>query len=376
MVLTGLVAVALAACSSDPVPEATPSASPSPSPSATVTMDPTPAPTPASTGPVEPVPSGDVVTGLAAPWSMAPLDADRALVSLRNSAEVLLLSRQGGGWVSASAGSVPGVVARGEGGLMGLAVAPSGDAVYAMFTAASDNRVVRMPWDGRTLGAPSVVLSGIPKGTIHNGGRLAFAPDGTLFVATGDAGTANFAQEPGNLAGKILRVAADGSVPADNPFPASAVYSLGHRNVQGLAFDEDGRLWASEFGAKDVDEINLIQPGGNYGWPLVEGPGGGPGFIDPAAIWSPTSVASPSGIAYADGALWVATLRGRTLYEVRIAGTEAAEPIGHFTEDYGRLRDVAAVPDGLWLLTNNTDGRGDPRPGDDRIIRLQLRPIE
>jgi glucose/arabinose dehydrogenase len=373
--LTGLLAAALVGCSAESAPETTPSPSPTPTVTASPTAEPAPTPSVAAAGPVQPVPDGDIITGLAAPWSVAPLDDDSALVSLRNSAEVLLLTRQGSSWSTSGAGTVPGVVAQGEGGLLGLAVAPSGDAVYAMFTATGDNRVVRMPWDGARLGSPSVVLSGIPKGTIHNGGRLAFAPDGTLFVATGDAGTPGFAQEPGNLAGKILRVTADGSVPADNPFPASEVYSSGHRNVQGLAFDDEGQLWASEFGAKDVDEINLIRPGANYGWPLVEGPGGGPDLVDPAAIWSPTSVASPSGIAYADGALWVATLRGRTLYEVRIAGTRAAEPISHFAEDFGRLRDVAAASDGLWLLTNNTDGRGDPRPGDDRIIGLRLQPI-
>lgn len=320
-----------------------------------------------------PVPSGDVVTGLAAPWSMVRLSADQALVSQRNSADVLLLTRQGGSWTSALAGTVSGVAAQGEGGLLGLAAAPDGDSVYAMFTAANDNRVVRMGWNGKQLGSPRVVLSGIPKGTIHNGGRLAFGPDGSLFVATGDAGVPSLAQDRGSLAGKILRINADGSVPADNP-RSTRIYSLGHRNIQGLAFDEDGRLWASEFGAKDYDEINLIEPDGNYGWPTVEGPGGGAGLTDPAAFWTPTAIASPSGIAYSDNALWVATLRGRTLYEVRLDGGRAEEPIDHLAEDYGRLRDVIAVPEGLWLLTNNTDGRGDPTPGDDRIIELGLEP--
>jgi glucose/arabinose dehydrogenase len=354
-----------------------------PSPSATAdptptTSEPSPTSSVASTeasGPVEPVARGDVVTGLAAPWSIAILSETAALVSLRDTGEVLVLSASGGGWTARSAGTVPGVVHQGEGGLLGLAVAPQGTAVYAMFTSGGDNRVVRMPWDGTRLGSPTVVLSGIPKGTIHNGGRLAFGPDGTLFVSTGDAGTPANAQNPASLAGKVLRINADGSIPADNPDPGSPMFSLGHRNVQGLAFDDQGRLWASEFGAKDVDEINRIEPGANYGWPLVEGVGGRAGLVDPVATWSPTAIASPSGIAYAAGSLWVATLRGRTLYEVPLAGGTAQQPIASFGGQFGRLRDVVAAEDGLWVLTNNTDGRGQPTSGDDRIIGVQLRPI-
>lgn len=302
------------------------------------------------------------------------LSETTALVSLRDTGEILALSSSGGTWAGRVAGRVPGVVHEGEGGLLGLAVAPQGTAVYVMFTADRDNRVVRLPWDGARLGAPTVILSGIPKGTIHNGGRLAFGPDGTLFVATGDAGTPGNAQDPASLAGKILRINADGSIPSGNPVPGAPMFSLGHRNVQGLAFDPQGRLWASEFGAKDVDEINRIQPGANYGWPLVEGVGGRAGLVDPVATFSPTAIASPSGIAYAAGSLWVATLRGRTLYEVPLTGDAAQQPIAHFGGQFGRLRDVVAAPEGLWVLTNNTDGRGEPRPGDDRIIAVQLRP--
>lgn len=325
---------------------------------------------------MEAVVGSDVAIGLAAPWSIATLGDSAALVSLRNSGEVLLLTKADGGWRVRSAGTVPGVAHQGEGGLLGLAVAPSRDAVYAMFTSGRDNRVVRMPWDGARLGPPAVILSAIPKGSIHNGGRLAFAPDATLFVATGDAGTPGNAQDPASLAGKILRINADGSIPADNPDPGSPMFSMGHRNVQGLAFDDEGRLWASEFGAKDTDEINRIVPGANYGWPQVEGAGGGPGLTDPAATWSPTSIASPSGIAYAAGSLWVATLRGRTLYQVPLAGADALQPIPTFSGRFGRLRDVVAAPDGLWILTNNTDGRGDPGSTDDRIIAVQLRPVD
>jgi glucose/arabinose dehydrogenase len=356
----------LGACSGTTAPppadqSAPPAVSPAPSPTAEAALAP------------RPVPVGDVAAGLAAPWSVAPLPDGSALVSERDSGRIL---RLGPGRPPTEAGAVPGVVAAGEGGLLGLAMSPDGTAVFAMHTADRDNRVVRMSWDGRRLGPASPVLTGIPKGQIHNGGRLAFGPDGLLSIATGDAGEPARAQDAGSLAGKILRVAPDGSVPGSNPLPGSPVYSLGHRNVQGLAFDGSGRLWASEFGAKDVDELNLIVPGGNYGWPQVEGPGGAPQFIDPAVAWSPTATASPSGIAVAEGSVWVASLRGGTLFQVPVGpdGTAGA-PIAHLSGTYGRLRDVVAAPGGgLWLLTNNTDGRGEPRAGDDRIVALRLGP--
>jgi glucose/arabinose dehydrogenase len=361
LALTAVLAVA--GCSAEPAPPA----QPEPSVGA-----PVPSASPTAPG-AEPSPRavGEAVAGLTAPWSMVAADGV-GLVSERDSGRVLRIGADG---ATSVVGTVPGVVPGGEGGLMGLALAPDGSAVYAMLTAAGDNRVVRMGWDGTRLGAAQAVLTGIPKAQIHNGGRIAFGPDGMLYVATGDAAVPERAQDPRSLAGKILRVAPDGTAPADNPTTGSPVYSSGHRNVQGLAFDADGRLWASEFGAKDVDEVNLIVPGGNYGWPLVEGGGGAPRFRDPAATWSPTSLASPSGMAYAAGSLWIASLRGRTLYQVPLVQDSAGPPLPHLREAYGRLRDVARAPDGaLWLLTNNTDGRGDPRPGDDRIVVLRLGP--
>lgn len=326
-----------------------------------------------ATGPVTPTVTGDVITDLAAPWSIAFLTEDLALMSERDSARILRAERAGTGWQVAPLTTVPGVSASGEGGLMGLAVAPDGDSVYAMFTSATDNRVVRMAWDGNGLGEPQPILTGLPRNSYHNGGRIAFGPDGNLYVPAGDAGQAERAQDTASLAGKILRVTPDGAIPGDNPIPGSPVWSWGHRNVQGLAWDDEGRLWASEFGAKDYDELNIIEPGGNYGWPIVEGPSDNPDLIAPVAWWSPTATASPSGIAISDGAVWVATLRGQTLYQVPITDSGAGEPIAWFTDEYGRLRDVVAAPGGgLWLLTNNTDGRGDPRAGDDRVIGLSL----
>lgn len=318
---------------------------------------------------------GVIAEGLSAPWSVAFLADGSALVTQRDNADVVHLSESSlGTWDADIVGEVAGVSNDGEGGLMGLAVAPGApDQVYLYWSTAEDNRIGVATWDGSNLGEPRVILDGIPHAAIHDGGRIAFGPDGMLYVGTGDAGDSDLAQDPTSLAGKILRIAPNGSVPADNPVPGSAVYSLGHRNVQGLAFDPEGRLWASEFGSADVDELNLIVPGGNYGWPVHEGAAGDPGFIDPAAAWSPTSVASPSGMAIHAGQAWVATLRGAALWQVPLNGATASEPIPHLAGEFGRLRDVVVAPDGrLWLVTNNTDGRGTPKPEDDRIMALQV----
>lgn len=320
------------------------------------------------------VTAAPIATDLAAPWSVAFLPDGSALVTERDEAMVVHLSPQPDGtWQAQPVDEITGVDNSGEGGLMGIATAPGSSDVYLYWSTADDNRIGKATWDGSSLSAPEVILDGIPHSDIHNGGRIAFGPDGMLYVGTGDAADEDSAQDPASLAGKILRIAPDGSVPTDNPTAGSPVYSSGHRNVQGLAFDDSGRLWASEFGAADVDELNLIVPGGNYGWPQVEGPGGGAGEIDPAAAWSPTSVASPSGLAIVAGSAWVAGLRGETLWQVPLDGTSASTPIPHLAGEYGRLRDVAVAPDGsLWVVTNNTDGRGSPQPGDDRILRVTV----
>jgi glucose/arabinose dehydrogenase len=229
-----------------------------------------------------------------------------------------------------------------------------------------------MRLDG-TLGPPEVLLAGIPRSQIHNGGRLAFGPDGMLYVTTGDASEPGSSQQAGTLAGKILRLTPDGGVPTDNPVAGSPVWSSGHRNVQGLAWDSRGDLWASEFGARTWDELNLIRPGANYGWPQVEGTGGvAAGFVDPLVTW-PTDQASPSGVAVAGGTVFLASLRGERLWAVPVGAGQAGTAQAFLVGELGRLRTVAAAPDGsLWLVTSNTDGRGEPRPGDDRIVRLTL----
>jgi glucose/arabinose dehydrogenase len=308
--------------------------------------------------------------GLEVPWGLAFLSDGSALVAERRSGRVLRVSPDG---AVTAVGTVPGVLDRGEGGLLGLAVEPGEDAtVFAYLTTDEDNRVVALPFDGDGFGPARVLLAGIPAGSTHNGGRLVVGPDGRLWIGTGDAGDPARAQRRSDLGGKVLRIALDGSVPADNPF-GSAVWSFGHRNVQGLAFDSAGRLWATEFGQNRLDELNRIERGGNYGWPLVEGTGGGDRFVDPQVTW-PTSEASPSGLAIVDDVAFVAGLRGQRVWQVPVVGGRAGRPQAALRGDYGRIRTIEPAPDGtLWITTSNRDGRGSPRDGDDRVVTAVVR---
>ena len=307
------------------------------------------------------------------PWGLAFLPDGTALVTLRDQAQVLHIAE---GTAPVSVGRVPGVVPGGEGGLLGIEVSPtfaSDRAVFVYLTSADDNRVIRMTFDGTALTPGPDIVKGIPKAGNHNGGRLAFGPDGFLYISTGDAGQGDAAQDKSSLAGKILRVTAEGSPAPGNPFPGSRVWSLGHRNVQGLAWDKAGAMYASEFGQNTWDELNHIQPGRSYGGPDAEGIGNRPGFVDPIQQWS-TADASPSGIAVgADGVIYMAALRGASLWRIPLDGPgKAGTPERLLQGKYGRLRTVASAPDGrLWLMTSNTF-RGTLQPGDDRILALRL----
>ncbi|WP_433664451.1 PQQ-dependent sugar dehydrogenase [Nocardia sp. CA-128927] len=312
----------------------------------------------------------EIARGIEVPWGLAFLPDGNALVAERNSGRIL---RIGPGHPPEQVYQVPGVVARGEGGLLGLALSPQyaeNHYVYAYFTAEADNRIVRFRLDG----PPEVLFQGIAKAANHNGGRIAFGPDGMLYVGTGDAGQSDRSQDPASPNGKILRLTPEGRPAQDNPTPGSPMYSLGHRNVQGLAWDRAGRLFAAEFGQNRFDEINRIESGHNYGWPTVEGVGGADrGFTEPLITWT-TSEASPSGIAIAGDTLYVAALQGKRLWTVPLRDGTAGQARDVLRDSYGRLRTVVAAPDGaLWLTTSNTDGRGNPQPNDDRVLRFPAR---
>jgi glucose/arabinose dehydrogenase len=328
---------------------------------------------PETAGPVE-VETSVVASGLEAPWGLAFLPDGGALITERDSGRLLRLD---------SSRNIEEVQrlpegGTGEGGLLGITLSPNYDSdelVYAYYTTAQDNRVVRF----RLGEEPEPVLTGIPVASFHNGGRIAFGPDGLLYVGTGDAGERGIAQDPNSLGGKILRITAAGDVPPDNPFPNNPVYSYGHRNVQGLAWDENGQLYASEFGQNTYDEANRIEPGGNYGWPGVEGLGNDPRYINPISTFA-TSEASPSGIEILkngaipqwEGDLFMAGLRGQRLWRLGLDESgNVIEQEALLQREAGRLRHVVQAPDGsLWVLTNNRDGRGTPIQSDDRILRL------
>jgi aldose sugar dehydrogenase len=317
--------------------------------------------------------TGTLAGNLSTPWGIAVLSDGSALVAERDTGQVVRVSSSG---TVTSVGTVPDAKHSdgGEDGLLGLAVRPGDDSTVWAYESTSDgNRVLRMAYAGGRLGPPKAILGGIPTGVHHNGGRMVFGRDGDLYIGTGDAEERSRAQDTSSLGGKILRIRPDGSIPADNPFAGSPVWSYGHRNVQGLAFDSAGRLWATEFGQDTWDELNLIVKGGDYGWPVVEGREAHAGFVQPQVQWH-TDDASPSGLAIVDDVAYVAALKGQRLWQVPLYGGRAGTPKALFVQRYGRLRTVLPAPSGggLWLTTSNTDGRGDPAPDDDRILRLSL----
>ncbi|MGW4596160.1 PQQ-dependent sugar dehydrogenase [Streptomyces sp. NPDC004457] len=315
-------------------------------------------------------------TGWTIPWGTSWMpDGKSALVTERDDFRVWKVTKDG---TKTRVGTVPNAVTtNGEGGLLGVAVGPGWDTdhyVYFMHTASEGNRVVRMTYDGTRLSDYRILLQGIKKNRYHNGGRLLFGPDGYLYVSTGEAQTPDLAQDKSSLNGKILRMTTDGKPAPGNPF-GTYVYSLGHRNPQGLAFDRNGRLWEAEFGNSAKDELNLIKPGANYGWPICEGTCGVAGMTDPKATWN-VSEASPSGIAIVRDVVYMASLRGERLWRIPINGdTESVgTPTAYYVGTYGRLRTVTKVPgaDQLWLSTTNCDNNGDQPDGADKIFRVSI----
>ncbi|MEU0371153.1 PQQ-dependent sugar dehydrogenase [Streptomyces sp. NPDC006283] len=314
-----------------------------------------------------------VSTEWTTPWGLSWLPDGSALISERETFKIFKLTQDG---AKTLVGSVPDSATTGaEDGVLGIAVSPNWDEdhyLYILHTTGTDNRVARMTYDGSTLGGYTTLLTGIRKNRIHNGGRLKFGPDGYLYAATGDSNQRPLAQDKDSLNGKILRMTAEGEPAPGNPF-GTHVYSLGHRNPEGLAWDAQGRLWASEIGADTSDELNLIEPGKNYGWPTCEGPCDTEGMTGPKAHW-PVAEASPSGLAYADGNLYMAAMRGRRLWRIPVDGTEAGTPVAYFKGTYGRLRTVEKVPgkNVLWVSTTNTDRNGGKPDGSDQVLEVEL----
>jgi glucose/arabinose dehydrogenase len=333
----------------------------------------------------------DIATGLDVPWAIAFTPDGDMLVSERDAGRIQRIGQDGTVTALTGAGAQDLASAndpQGEAGLLGLALHPDDPSLlYAYQTRPDGNEVLRMSLTGNSLGSLTVILDGIPKARNHDGGRLAFGPDGYLYVSTGDAGNADLAQDTGSLAGKILRIVADGGVTdgqaaPGNPFD-SPVWTYGHRNVQGMDWVADGRMYASEFGQNSTDEINLIEPGRNYGWPLVEARDGAPtgtelgqtvdGLTYPVVEWA-TDDASPSGMAATDEGLYVGALRGERVWRVPLTAGGVANP-QVLLDGLGRIRNVATGPDGgLYVITGNTDGRGEVREGDDRLLRVTVSP--
>ncbi len=331
----------------------------------------------------------DVATGLDVPWAIAFAPDGDMLITERDVGRILRIGPDGAAIALTGPGAQDIASAndpQGEAGLLGMVLHPDDPSrLYVYQTRTNGNAVLRMALTGNTLSAPTVILDGIPKARNHDGGRLAFGPDGYLYVSTGDAGNGDLAQDKESLAGKILRIVADGSdadgrAAPGNPFD-TPVWTYGHRNVQGIGWVADGRMYASEFGQNSTDEVNLIERGRNYGWPIVEARDGAPagtalgdtvdGLTYPVVEWA-TDEASPSGLAVTNEGLYVGALRGERVWRVPLTGAGVGDP-QVLLDGLGRIRNVAVGPDGaLYLITGNTDGRGDVRDGDDRLVRLTI----
>jgi glucose/arabinose dehydrogenase len=284
---------------------------------------------------------------------------------------------------------VQGVAHRGEGGLLGMALHPKfveNKSIYLYLTTQVEgglqNRVERYTFDSTTnqLTERKVILEAIPGANNHDGGRIAFGPDGYLYITTGDAQTSQAAQDTNSLAGKVLRITDEGDIPSDNPFN-NAVYSYGHRNPQGIAWDGQGRLWESEHGPSGpgtgYDEVNLIEKGANYGWPTIQGDAAASGMKMPIIQSGSKETWAPGDLEVVGDTVFFTGLRGEALYSGKIQGTSLTNVSAYFREQYGRLRFVAVGPDGwLYFSTSNTDGRGTPKADDDKILRVKLQALQ
>jgi glucose/arabinose dehydrogenase len=310
--------------------------------------------------------------GLEVPWALAFLPSGDILLTERVGRVRLITSE---GLRDEALIVLDQVEAIGEGGLLGIAIHPQfseNNFVYLYYTYRRDetltNRVVRMTYQNSSLSNEEIIVDNIPGDSIHNGGRLKFGPDDYLYITTGDAANTDLAQDINSLAGKILRVSDEGEAVENNPFN-NLVYSYGHRNPQGLAWDDQGRLWATEHGPSAQDELNLIEKGKNYGWPAITGDTEAENMEVAQLQSGIVDTWAPSGLAFVNNSLFFGGLRGQGLYQVELNNQLNLEK--HFAGPFGRIRVVVVGPDGwLYIATSNRDGRGNPSTQDDRLIKI------
>lgn len=317
---------------------------------------------------------------LIVPWSLVFLPDGRMLVSERIG-EVLVISKNNSIKSKTAVSLNMDLPQDSEGGLLGIALHPkfiSNHFVYLYYSYKNrnnetKNRVSRMTFIKDTLSDEHIIIDNIPGNLYHNGGRIKFGPDGYLYITTGDAQNPKLAQDKASLAGKILRVTDEGKAAGDNPFN-NLTYSYGHRNPQGLAWDANGNLWATEHGRSNpsgFDEINIIKQGKNYGWDIIEGDETQPGMEMPVLNSGADNTWAPAGAVFAGNSLFFTGLRGEALYEAVIKDNKIISLKEHLKHQYGRLRDVIIGPDHmLYIATSNLDGRGNPLPKDDKIIKV------
>lgn len=317
-----------------------------------------------------------IAENLSIPWELAFLPDGEILVTQRPGSLLLIKNHQ----------KIPveGVEHIGEGGLLGLALHPNfkeNKLIYLYLTsraaAGLTNRVECYKFENNRLSERKVILEGIAGAANHDGGRMAFGPasgattagkpDYYLYITTGDAQSPESSQDRNSLNGKILRIKDDGSIPIDNPF-GNEIFSLGHRNPQGLTWDDQGRLWATEHGSQAEDELNLIQKGKNYGWPVIRGDEKKEGLVSPVIHSGPSDTWAPTGAIFYQGNIFFTGLRGEAIYKYNLADKSFKE---YFKGEFGRIRTIVIGPDNnFYILTNNTDGRGAPKQNDDKLIRI------
>lgn len=330
--------------------------------------------------PVENIPRVSVIAeDLSVPWALGFLPSSTS----QGGSDGGLLVTERSGVIRLIDGENVRVIANvsvyqeGESGLHGIAVDPDfekNNYIYIYYTTSSNennsmNRVARYIFLDNQLSDENIILDNIPGARVHDGGRIKFGPDNYLYITTGDAAIPSSAQDTNSLAGKILRVDRDGKAASGNPF-GNAIYSYGHRNPQGITWDENGQLFATEHGSNATDEFNIIKIGANYGWPNITGSQTGGGITSPILQSGNNNTWAPAGLAYANGKFYFGGLRGNVLYEVgKVNGKYILTE--YFKGEFGRIREVITGPDGmLYITTSNRDGRGIPSGGDDKIIRV------